>query len=92
MRPRQTETAAAAVDRHPVGQTDPLGSGSLRSSARKPRSAPRRRVTFSRIWLGGLLLRSGAVGYVGFISHDTGWLGERGQEKSMKTTSGVKVK
>lgn len=41
--PRQPETAAAAaVDRRPDGQTDPLGSGSLRSSARKPHSAPSR--------------------------------------------------
>lgn len=30
------------------------------------------RVTFSRIWLGGLLLCSGAVEYLVFSSHDTG--------------------
>lgn len=81
--PRQTETAAA-VDRHPDGQTDPLGSSSLRSSARKPHSAPRRRVTFSRIWLGGLLLPSWAAGDLGVSSHDTGRLGTRCREKSIK--------
>lgn len=69
--PRQTDSA---VD----GQTDPLGSG---SSAAPPGNLARLRVTFSRFWLGGLLLPSGAVGQLGLGSHDTGRLGARWQEK-----------
>lgn len=53
------------------GRTDrQTRSRSLRSSARKPRSAASRHVTFSPIRLGGLLLRSEAVGNMSFIRRE----------------------
>lgn len=82
--PRQTETAA--VDRHPDRHTD--RPTRLRLPPQETSLSSASHVTFSRIWLGGLLLCSRAVGYISFGSHDTGRLATRCQAKSIIITPG----